>query len=55
MNNLNVEVIVLIDNVWYRLDLKSFSMAETNEGLKFHIEGIEKDEWDETKESTLLV
>lgn len=50
MNNLNVEVIVLIDNVWYRLDLKSFSMAETNEGLKFHIEGTEREEWSDGAE-----
>lgn len=45
MNNLNVEVIVLIDNVWYRLKLNRFSMKETPEGLRFDIEGVEADDW----------
>ena len=45
MNNLNVEVIVLIDNVWYRLRLNRFSMVETNEGIKFEIEGVEAEDW----------
>lgn len=49
MNNLNVEVIVLIDNVWYRLDLSKFSMVKTAEGLKFEIEGTEAEDWEDVK------
>lgn len=45
MDDLNVEVIVLVDNVWYKLSLDKFSMAQTPEGLKFEISGIEKDDW----------
>lgn len=45
MDNLNVQVIVLIDNVWYNLELDKFNITETPEGLKFEVEGKAKDEW----------
>lgn len=55
MDDLNVQVIVLIDNKWYNLKLNKLNVIETPEGLKFEIEGTEKDsgqmaEADSTKE-----
>lgn len=47
MDNLNVVVIVLVDNVWYKLKLDKFSMAETPEGMAFTVEGKAKDEWED--------
>lgn len=45
MDDLNVQVIVLIDNKWYNLKLNKLNVIETPEGLKFEIEGTEKDQW----------
>lgn len=47
MDNLNVEVIVLIDNVWYRINLEKFSMSQTPQGMEFEIKGKAKDEWED--------
>lgn len=45
MDDLNVQVMVLIDNKWYYLKLDKLNITSTPEGLKFEIEGTEKDMW----------
>ena len=46
MDDLNVQVMVLIDNVWhYVKPTKKICITQTPEGLEFEIVGKEVDMW----------